>query len=148
MNEQFQSLCAGLAAHPAFPGWAKDEWNKDHRVFVLKVLLPMIAPRAEVWRVIGWAYQDGMEARSNGSSVVPDIVYPYGNIKDPMGVGHDWIFELHRKGLADPSGHHWGLLEANRWYRNALLDFQKPVLAWVRWSGLTIGSWYFWYFGR
>jgi hypothetical protein len=131
-----------------FPTDAPEEWDKDHSRFVLSVLLPMINPRPEVWRVIGWAYNDGMEARSNGSSVVPDLAYDYGNIKDPPGVGHDYIFELHRKGIADPSGHVWGLWEANVWYLRAWRDFKHPVIGATWFAGLCAGSWWCWYFAK
>lgn len=137
-----------MCAAPNFPGWSEDEWNKDHREFVLNILLPEVKPRAEVYRVIQWAYRAGMELRSNGSSVVPDRTYPFGRIKDPVGVGHDYIFELHNQDKPDPSGHRWGLMEANNWYRKGMLDFQCPVLAWTRWTGLTLFSWFPWYFGR
>ena len=137
-----------LSQHPLFPTAAKDEWNKDHREFVLGVLLPMVHARAIVEKVITWAYECGMEAKSDGSSVVPDTAYDYGNIKDPMGVAHDWLFWLHHNGLADPEGHHWTLWECNRWYRQAWCDFGHPWIGRIWWTGLTLGSWVIWKWGK
>ena len=131
-----------------YPTDAEDEWNKDHKDFVLNYLLPMVRPRARVRQVMVWAYEDGMEHRSNGSSVIPDNAYDWGNIKDPQGVAHDWIFELHHKGLPDPQGHYWTLWEANNWYRLAWIDFHHECVANVYWVGLTLGSWCVWNFGK
>ena len=126
---------------------SKEEWSKDHRDFVLNVLLPMVRPRARVSKVITWAYEAGFEAKSDGSSVVPDVGYDYGNIKDPMGVAHDYLFWLHDNGMADPEGHKWGLTECNVWYFQAWRDFKHPIIGAVWFTGLFIGSWYRWYFG-
>lgn len=134
--------------HPLFPTESKEEWNKDHHIFVLDILLCMVRPRSEVERVIRWAYERDMEARSNGSNLVPDMAYEYGNIKDPMGVGHDWLFELHHLGIPDPLGHYWTLWECNAWYRKAWLDFHHPIIANAWWTGLMLGSWVPWNWGK
>ena len=136
-----------LRDHPLFPTDSKEEWNKDHREFVLGVLLPMVRPRRKVEKVIQWAYEVGFERKSNGSSVVPDLAYDYGNIKDPMGVAHDWLFWLHENGLADPDGHVWTLWECNVWYLKAWRDFGHPWIGGVWFTGLCLGSWVVWNFG-
>ena len=136
--------------HLLWPGKTKAEWAKDHREFVLTVLLPhIIRPRPSVEQVIRWAYEAGHELRSDGSSVVPDVTWPFcARIKDPGGVGHDWLHWLQRNGLADPRGHRWTRMESIHWYRDAMLDFKRPVRARVRWLGLVLGSWWDWYFGK
>lgn len=120
----------------------KLNWDGDNRKLVVEEILPLLELRPSVFQVIRWAYgYDGSdrsyEMESDGSSVVPDI-FVGGKIKEPYGVGHDSLFI--NAGLPDPSGHVWTWWGANRWYRHALLDFGLPVRAWVRWTGLTIGS--------
>lgn len=124
------------------------EWDGDNRVIVVEHILPQLKLRPDVWKVIRWAYgYDGSdrsyEMESDGSSVVPDL-FIGGLIKEPFGVGHDYLYILHHEGRCDPSGHVWGWWAANNWYRRALQDFGLPVRAWVRWTGLTLGSWITW----
>lgn len=123
-------------------------WDGDNRIIVCEAILPKLDLRPDVRQVIRWAYgYDGSdrsyEMESDGSSVVPDL-FIGGLIKEPFGVGHDMLFILHHEGRADPSGHVWGWWEANNWYRRALQDFGLPARAWVRWTGLTLGSWVAW----
>lgn len=130
-----------------FPTDDPAEWDRDHREFVCNVLLPMIRPRPSVDQVIRWAYNAGMEKRSDGSSCVPDYAYRWGNIKDPMGVGHDYLFELHHLGVPDPMGHYWTLVECNLFYLHGWIDFGYPGIGAAWFTGLCIGSWVPWCFG-
>jgi len=149
MNADQATRAVLLRQNALWPGKTKAEWAKDHREFVLTVLLPhIIRPRPSVEQVIRWAYEAGYELKSNGSSVVPDVTWPFGRVKDPGGVGHDWLHWLQRNGLADPRGHRWTRMESINWYRDAMLDFKRPVRARVRWLGLVLGSWWDWYFGK
>ena len=145
---EIKEIMAVVEDNPAFPTDEKAEWDKDHKAFVLNVLIPMFHPRERVKKVLTWAYESGMEKRSNGSNVVPDWICSFANIKDPSGVGHDYLFELHEQGKADPEGHVWGLTECNVWYRQCCWDFHRQILASVRFVGLTLGSWWPWYFGK
>lgn len=133
---------------PSFPTRSKEEWNKDHRAFVFNVLLPMVRCRKEVDRMIRCAYDAGYEKKSDGSTLVCDFSYKYGNIKDPMGVTHDYIRWLHTNGMKDPFGHTWTYVEWNNWYFKSYKDFGYPVIAAVRWTGLMAGGWYIWNFSE
>jgi hypothetical protein len=124
------------------------ERDGDNREFVVERILPAVDPRPEVRQVIRWAYgYDGSggsyEMESDGSSLVEDL-FMGGLLKEPFGVGHDWLYWLQRTGQADPSGHVWTRNEADNWYRKAAADFGYPWRAIVRRVGLFFGSWIFW----
>lgn len=149
MNTDIAIKADLMRNHELWPGQTKAEWSKDHREFILGILLPhIIRPRRSVEQVIRWAYEAGMEQRCDGSSIVPDVTWPFGLIKDPGGVGHDYLHELQRNRMTDPRGHRWTRMESINWYRDAMLDFRRPVRALVRWTGLCLGSWFDWYFGK
>jgi hypothetical protein len=101
----------------------------------------------KIWRIIVEAYLSGGELRSNGSTFVPDF-HTLGRIKDCMGVGHDFLFELHQLGWEDAYGHTWSLLEANRMYFDFCVIAGHPDRGAIRWFGLLIASWIPWWFGR
>jgi hypothetical protein len=127
------------------------QWDGDNRLFV-EWLIDGIKPRPEVRQVLRWAYgydggYDGtgqsVEAQSDGSTVVCDLLLG-GNIKEPQGVGHDCLFHLRRIEKPDPSGHVWTWWESNVWYMHAMADFGYKWLGYVRFLGLTLGSWPVW----
>jgi len=127
-------------------------WNGDNRQFVVEIVCGLIPLRKHVRQVIRWAYgYDGFgisyEKKSDGSSVVGDLVLLGKLLKDPPGVGHDALFNLHHRGLSTPDGHIWTLKECNDWYQDAVSDFGYPGLSDVRRFGLFLGSWYPWHFG-
>ena len=45
-----------IASSIETPSYNKDEWNKSHRDFVLKVLLPQIQPPVKTWKAVVEAY--------------------------------------------------------------------------------------------
>jgi hypothetical protein len=133
------------------PGRTADEWGRSHREFVLGVVLPSISPPLRVWRLAAEAYlcdvlaPDGgivpfEVAACDGSSVVPDVAYPWGNIKDPWGVMHDYAYAMNRRGLLDAYGHRWGKLEADGAYRDGFIASGRPVVGWIWWGGLVVGG--------
>lgn len=128
------------------PTMEPEEWGKDHRDYILRYWLPMLRPNKKIWRITVEAYLSGAELRSNGSTAVPDLDLA-GRIKDPMGVAHDYLFELHHLDLPDAYGHEWGLLEANRMYRDFLFECGCFAHGAVRWIGLFAVSWIPWNFG-
>ena len=131
--------------HPiSVPGNNPMEWNRDHSEFVLHVLLPEIRPDRESWLIAIEAYLSGLEIVSDGSSVVPDVTYRWGRIKDPAGIAHDYVFYLHRNGFADAFGNKWGLCQANAMYFRLVRACGYPFRAIIRWIGLTLGSWIPW----
>ncbi|MEI7879866.1 MAG: hypothetical protein WCI95_03215 [bacterium] len=123
------------------PTYLPAEWDKDHRDYVIGVILPSMRLPLKVRRIAVEAYLAGMELRSDGSSVIPDEW----NWKDIWGVTHDYIFMLHRCGLTDAFDHEWGLLEANTAYRQGWIASGRPFRGWAWWVGLTAGSWWVWY---
>lgn len=140
-------------AYAARPSDSPYEWDQDHRDFVLRWYLPaLFGPNPskndlKIWRIIVEAYLSGGELRSNGSTFVPDF-HTLGRIKDCMGVGHDFLFELHQLGWEDAYGHTWSLLEANRMYFDFCVIAGHPDRGAIRWFGLLIASWIPWWFGR
>ena len=125
------------------------EWDADNAGFVCDVLLPQLGITGDVEKVICWAYgRDGgwpsYERISDGSSLVADL-FLGGKIKEPFGVGHDFLYELNRLCMADPSGRQWTKLEADAWYRRAAAAFGFRWRARVRWIGLQLGGWRAWY---
>lgn len=139
------------------PSNNKEEWNKSHRDFVLKVLLPQIKPPIKTWRIVAEAYLTDIflekenklstfeQILSDGSSLVPNWAYKWGNIKDPWGVGHDLIYVLHKLNLRDVYGKKWSLIEAHNMYRDGWLASKEYIIGWTWWIGLILGGWVFWY---
>ena len=122
------------------PWGGKDEWTKDHADYVIGLLLPFLSLPIRLRRVWIQAYLAGMEAMSDGSSVVPDLA----DWKDVAGVGHDFLFWLHHNGLPDAYGHFWTWSEANAAYRTMWTALGHPVRGWAWWAGLEIGSYPVW----
>lgn len=146
-----------------------EEWYKNHRSFVLQQLLPTVRPPADVWRVCAEAYLTDVsfdeaysdfylkgvsvvpgrkysyeEVLSDGTSLVPDLAYKWGKIKDPWALGHDILFMLHDYSLPDVFGKRWGFFAANSMYRRGWLAQHNAVVANLWWAGLTVGSWVPW----
>lgn len=132
------------------------EWNKDHRQFVLRVLLPSIRPPLAVWRITAEAYLTDIviestqktftfeQILSDGSTASPDTVYRWGNIKDPWAVGHDYLYILHKFRMPDSYNKHWGLAETHKMYRDGWKATGKHLSAYIRWLGLHAGGWVLW----
>jgi len=122
------------------------KWDGDNRHFIVEDLLPRMVMRQATRQVIRWAYgYDGegksWEMESDGSTLVPDM-FMGGLVKEPYGVGHDYLCRLLRKGVRTPDGHLWTWAEAAAWYRDAVTDFGFPFRAWWRWFGLRVaGIW-------
>lgn len=129
------------AAHR--PGNGKEEWGKDHRAFIIGMVLPVLDMPIKLRRIVVEAYLAGAEEISNGSSVVPES-FRYGRTKDFQGVAHDYLFWLHEHGLPDAFGHYWTLDEANKAYRDLWIADGQKCRGWLWYVGLSIGSWYVW----
>lgn len=151
----------GLASYNIAGGFVPDdseaEWGKSHREFVLRLLLPSIRPPVKVWRLVVEAYLCDVlrpaadpsrvpfeVAVCDGSTLVPDVAYRWGNMKDPWGVAHDYAYTLHGLGLADAYGHTWGFFESNAAYRDGWRAEHMPGIGWTWWGGLTLGGWVAW----
>ena len=130
------------------PSDSEEEWNKNHSPFILNYWLPILRPDIKIWRICAEAYLSGMEPLCDGSSGVPDCLYRYGNIRDPQGVAHDYLFQLHHHDRPDAYGHTWGLDEANRMYRDFCLEDGWHILGWTRYLGLCLVSRIPWKYGK
>ena len=123
-------------------------WDGDNSDFVVNHLLPVMDLHAEVRQVVRWAYGFdstivSWEAFSDGSSVVIDH-FLNGIIKEPPGVGHDWLYHLLKTQTPDPSKHFWTRKEADKWYYRACRDFGYSKLsAKIRYAGLRLFGWMF-----
>jgi hypothetical protein len=128
------------AVKSSVPTYLPEEWGKDHRNYVIGVILPSMRLPLKIRRIATEAYLSGMEMLSDGSSVVPDEW----NWKDIWGVMHDYIFWLHHYRLPDTCGHTWGLAEANNAYRDGWIASGHRFRGWAWWTGLMAGSWVVW----
>lgn len=151
------------------PTHEESEWNNDHRQYVLHVLLPSVRPPLKTWKATVEAYltdiqfeedHPNVKIRGNpikkgdiysfeeclcdGSSVVPDIAYPYGKIKDPWGTAHDLIYLLHHLGWVDVFGHKWHIVETHDMYRDGWIAQGNSIVGWTWWTGLMLGGWTVW----
>lgn len=141
-------------------------WNGDNREFVVNELLPALHPSKDVLQVLRWAYgYDGSdrsyEMESDGSTIVPDR-FMMGIIKEPPGVGHDYLNRVHGQpkrqfdvnieaGMIKllphitPDGHRWTALESCLWYRKCLVCFGYPTpMAWIRFFALATTHGWWW----
>lgn len=134
---------------------ASDEWEQDHREYVLLTFLPRLKPPKHVWRIVAEAYltkfklSDGTirtfeQILCDGSTVVPDLSHNWGEIKDPWAMGHDLIFMLHRLNLCDIYGKIWNLKEANAMYRDGWYSQKLYFIGAIWWLGLCAFSWFLW----
>jgi hypothetical protein len=147
----------GIAPDEAYasiaPSNQPDEWNRDHREYILRYWLPTVFYNSlgntrrelKIWRFAVEAYLSGAELRSDGSTAVSDIALS--GCKDPMGVAHDYVFELHHLGWSDAYGHIWGLFEANWMYSVFFIACGHPDEGRWRFAGLCLVSWVPWWVG-
>lgn len=134
-----------------------DEWDKSHREFALKVLLPSIRPPALTRRLVVESYltdiedDDGSNKTTfeqsicNGSSMVPNISYDWGYIKDIWSMAHDYCYFLHRNNLTDIFGKKWNLRQAHKIYYDGFCAQKKTILGTIYYTGLLMGGWVVWY---
>ena len=122
----------------------------DHKDLVFR-LLREVNPRKIVSDVIHAAYDAGYEKHSDGITLMPELEFASFKMKNPCGVGHDWLYY---QGCANPflpsllmSG--WAArLWADNWFKNALIDFGHPWRARIYWVGLRAGGWHGWHCHR
>lgn len=129
-----------------------DEWDADHRAYIIGMVLPLINPPYRIYRLTVEAYLadlDGktFEQRCDGSSVVPESKRYGLNLKDWQGVLHDYCFELHHAGdLPDAWGEVHDFWDSNDLYRDAWVadgqawtgeyrHFVLDLCAWPVWKG-------------
>ncbi len=137
------------------PTACPEEWGKNHKAFVLRTLLPEISPPEYIWKIAAEAYLTKFELSggeivsfeeilSDGSSLVPDMAYENGMIKDPWAVAHDFVFFLNRLSLEDAFGERWTLRKANRMYRDGWYCQGFVGIGTLWWMGLCVFSWIPW----
>lgn len=137
------------------PPTDNNEWGKNHTAFVLRTLIPKIRPKHWIWKIVAEAYlvdlklscgdvESFEQALSDGSSMVPDLAYKHGMIKDPWGVAHDYVFFLNRLGMRDSFGKKWTFKEANKMYRDGWYSQGHYIIGTIWWIGLCVGGWVAW----
>lgn len=146
------------------PTHKEEEWYKDHKQFVLHVLLPKIKPPVKVWKICAEAYLTDILFEKNhpllgvkagdirsfeqilcdGSTFVPDLAYDHGNIKDPWSMGHDLLFKLHQLKMRDVFDKKWNIVEANKMYRDGWKAQGYNIIGNTWYFGLTVASWVEW----
>lgn len=107
------------------------------------MILDETDPRSIVRRVIECAYANGYEPHSDGITLMPELEFASFKMKNPCGVGHDWLYYMGDKNPFLPKGtdaRAW----ADNWFKLALIDFEHPIRARIWWFGLRIGAWHGW----
>lgn len=126
------------------PTDSRGEWNRDHTAYYIACVFPAL--RLPLWyrRIAIEAFLAGMEPASDGSSVVPESCKYGKHVKDWQGVVHDYLFELHRLGLADAYGHEWGYHESNWCYAQLWYEDGRVTRGTLWLIGLEVGAWVAW----
>jgi len=120
--------------------------ESDHHKLVF-LLLDEIRPRQIVRDVIHAAYDAGYEAKSDGITLMPELAFSGFHMKNPCGVGHDWLYYMGCSSSFLPNlvnTDRQARLWADNWFKMALIDFGHPYRARIWWLGLRIGAWYGW----
>jgi hypothetical protein len=122
-------------------------WHGDNREFVIEYMLPSLRMPRDVRQVLRWAYgYDGSdhsyEMASDGSTFVPDA-FMLGRIKEPPGVGHDYLNRVPNH--TTPDGKAWTSAQSCEWYRKAMLAFNySKTKARIRYWGLMLSRPFWW----
>lgn len=114
--------------------------NKD----LVFELLRRINPRPMTKDVIKRAYESGYEKKSDGITLGSQFEFEGYHMKNPCGVGHDWLYFM---GIENPiinaSGdrryteneyRRW----ADTWFKNAMYDFGYWAFAFLYWLALRL----------
>jgi hypothetical protein len=120
--------------------------DDDHKTLVF-MLLDEVKPRYNVRRVIHAAYEAGYERKSDGITLMPELEFCSFKMKNPCGVGHDWLYFM---GMQNPflyddiKTERAARMWCDQWFRDALIDFGHPIRARIYFVGLRIGGWRAW----
>jgi hypothetical protein len=120
--------------------------NNDH-AHLIGELLDEIKPRKIVRVVILSAYAAGYEKNSDGITLMPELEFGNLKMKNPVGVGHDWLYYMGWQNPFLPTSvkSEWGVkLWADNWFHDGLNDFGHPYRANLWWFGLRFGGWRAW----
>jgi len=99
--------------------------NKD----LIFELMRRIAPRPLTKRVITLAYDAGYEPKSDGITLGGQFEYAGYKLKNPCGVGHDWLYFMGVKNPVINASGDKALTEfeakrwADSWFKEAMYDF-------------------------
>jgi hypothetical protein len=127
-------------------------WTDDHTQLVQDLMDQMLLPCNNIVRqVITAAYMAGYEPYSDGITLMPRLEFQGFQMKNPMGVGHDWLYYMGPKSPFLPSGcvGDWQQQKwCDEWFDLAMKAFGHPILAPVFWFGLRCGGWRAWQLHR
>ena len=124
--------------------------NKD----LIFELMRRISPRPLTKHVIEAAYNAGYETKCDGITLGGQFEYAGYKLKNPCGVGHDWLYFMGVKNpIVNASGDH-ALTEiearrwADTWFRGAMLDFGYWAFAGLYWLALRMFALRAWQYHR
>ncbi|MCG2681311.1 MAG: hypothetical protein L6455_15280 [Kiritimatiellae bacterium] len=105
-------------------------------------LMRRINPRPLTKRVITLAYKSGYDAKSDGITLGGQFEFQGFKLKNPCGVGHDWLYFMGVKNpcinasgdrqITDYSARAW----ADNWFKIAMYDFGYWAFAFLYWVAL------------
>lgn len=120
--------------------------NKD----LIFELIRRIHPRPLTKKIIEQAYNAGYESKSDGITAGGQFEFAGFKLKNPCGVGHDWLYfmgvknpnilSLNGKCVSEYHAKRW----ADAWFRRAMYDFGYWAFAGLYWVALRCfsgGAW-------
>lgn len=114
--------------------------NKD----LIFELVRRINPRPLTRKVIHAAYNAGYEPKSDGITLGGQFEYSGFKLKNPCGVGHDWLYFMGVKNPIVNSSGDKSISEfharrwADAWFKNAMYDFGYWAFAFLYWVALRL----------
>lgn len=129
----------------------KSKMNNKDLIFEL---MRRIHPRPLTQRVIKAAYNAGYEPKSDGITLGGQFEYAGYHLKNPCGVGHDWLYFMGVKNPIVNSSGDRSITEfyarrwADRWFKNAMYDFGYWAFAGLYWIALRLFALRAWKYHR
>jgi len=117
-------------------------------------LMRRISPRPLTKRVIEAAYNAGYEPKCDGITLGGQFEFAGYKLKNPCGVGHDWLYFMGVKNpvinasgdrqLTEAEYRRW----ADGWFRGAMFDFGYWAFAGLYWLALRMLALRAWQYHR
>ena len=124
--------------------------NKD----LIFELMRRISPRPLTRRVITLAYEAGYEKKCDGITLGGQFEFAGYKLKNPCGVGHDWLYFMGIKNPIINASGDKALTEfeckkwADCWFRAAMFDFGYWAFAGLYWLALRMFALRAWQYHR
>ena len=106
--------------------------------------------RPITFQVIEDAYRSGYESKCDGISVVNQMEFDKLGLKNPTGVGHDWLYfrgvdqPYHANTKNFKTSDYRAKLWADGWFRDAMFDFGYWMFAGLYWVALRLFAFRAW----